>query len=108
MRRFAPWDGADYILDAEDIRLHLAGAVEDDDGDGRLILATLDNVARSKGLSALARKTGLDRASLYKALSPAGNPTFATLLKVTRALGLRLRLEAVEDGHLAPEHQSSS
>ena len=93
---FAPWDGADYILDSEDIGLHLAGAVEDDDGDGRLILATLDNIARSKGLSALAREVGIDRAHLYKALSPEGNPTLATLLKVCRALGLRLRLESIK------------
>ena len=55
-------------------------------------------LARTQNMSALARDTGLNRGNLYEALSEDGNPTLATLLKVTRALGLRLSLEPVEDG----------
>ena len=61
-----------------------------------MIRAALKHVARTHNMSALARDTGLNRGNLYEALSEDGNPTLATLLKVTRALGLRLRLEPVE------------
>ena len=56
-----------------------------------LIAAALGDIARAKGMSQIARETGLGRESLYKALSPDGNPEFSTVLKVVRALGLRLR-----------------
>ena len=61
-----------------------------------MIRAALRHVARTQNISALARDTGLNRGNLYEALSEDGNPTLVTLLKVTRALGLRLRLEPVE------------
>ena len=51
----------------------------------------LGNIARARGMSQLARKTGLTREGLYKALSPNGNPEFGTVMKVIRALGLELR-----------------
>jgi probable addiction module antidote protein len=66
-----------------------------EDGDSRVIAAALGNIARAKGMSELAREAGLGRESLYKALSPDGNPEFSTILKVVRALGLRLHAEAV-------------
>ena len=52
--------------------------------------AALGDIARAKGMTTIAKETGLGRASLYKALSPEGNPEFDTILKVVRSLGLRL------------------
>ena len=60
------------------------------EGDPTLVAAALGDIARAKGITQIARETGLGRESLYKALSPEGNPEFATVLKVVRALGLRL------------------
>ena len=96
-RRF---DAADYIKSEEDVRGLLRAAMDEDPGDGSVIRAVLKRVARSQNMSALARDTGLNRGNLYSALSEDGNPTLATLLKVANALGLRLRLEPVEDGPL--------
>ncbi|MCK9418063.1 MAG: putative addiction module antidote protein [Nitrospirae bacterium] len=67
---------------------YLEAAIED--SDPALISAALGDIARAKGMSQVARKAGLGRESLYKALSPNGNPEFATILKVVKALGLRL------------------
>ena len=61
-----------------------------------MIRAVLKHVARTQNMSALARDTGLNRGNLYEALSEDGNPTLETLLKITRALGLRLHLEPQE------------
>jgi len=71
---------------------YLEAALED--GDPALIAAALGDIARAKGMSQIARETGLGRESLYKALSPDGNPEFSTVLKVVRALGLRLHAVA--------------
>ena len=76
----------------EDIALYLEAAFED--GDPALIAAALGDAARAKGMTKVADEAGLGRESLYKALSPEGNPEFATVLKVMRALGLRLRPSA--------------
>ena len=65
-----------------------------EDGDPALIAAALGDIARANGMSQIARETGLGRESLYKALSPDGNPEFSTVLKVVRALGLRLHAVA--------------
>jgi probable addiction module antidote protein len=63
-----------------------------EDGDPALIAHALGVVARAKGMSKIARAAGLGRESLYKALSPDGNPEFVTVLKVMRALGLKLKV----------------
>jgi probable addiction module antidote protein len=68
---------------------YLEAALED--GDPRIVAAALGDIARAKGMTQVARDTGLGRESLYKALSPDGNPELATLLKVVAALGLQLR-----------------
>ncbi|MGE4335470.1 MAG: addiction module antidote protein [Pigmentiphaga sp.] len=60
------------------------------EGDAALIAAALGDIARVRGMTEIARQTGLGRESLYKALSPEGNPEFSTILKVVRAVGLRL------------------
>ncbi len=87
-----PWRTEDHLETAEDIAAYLEAVFED--GDPELITHALGTVARSKGMSEISRLTGLGRQSLYKALSPQGHPEFATVLKVVRALGLRLSLTA--------------
>ena len=83
-----PYDPAEYLRDDTDMAAYLEVALED--GDPALVAHVLGVIARAKGMSQLARETGLGRESLYKALSAEGNPEFATVLKVIRALGLRL------------------
>ena len=84
-----PWDVAEHLETAEDMAAYLEAALEE--GDAALVAAALGDIARAKGMALIAQETGLGRESLYKALSPEGNPEFATVLKVVRALGLRLR-----------------
>ena len=82
------WDPAEHLQSDEDMAAYLEAALEE--GDAALFAAALGDIARAKGMSQLARETGLGRESLYKALSPTGNPEFATILRVVRALGLQL------------------
>ena len=84
-----PWDAADYLKTEEDIVAYIDAAFED--GDPALIAAALGDVARARGMTKVAAEAGLGRESLYKALSSGGNPELATIIKVMRALGLRLR-----------------
>jgi probable addiction module antidote protein len=88
------WDPAEHLETEEDMAAYLEAALED--GDPALIAAALGDIARAKGMSQIARETGLGRESLYKALSPDGNPEFSTIMKVVRALGLRLHATAAE------------
>ncbi len=78
-----PWRTEDHLETVEDIAAYLEAVFED--GDPELIGHALGAVARSKGMTEIARRTGLGRQSLYKALSPEGRPEFATVLKVVRA-----------------------
>ncbi len=94
---YRKFDASDYITTREDSQGLLSAATDEDVGDGVVIRAVLKHVARTHNMSALARDTGLNRGNLYGALSEDGNPTLATLLKITRALGLKLRLEPVEN-----------
>jgi len=87
------WDPAEHLLSDEDMAAYLEAALEE--GDASLFAAALGDIARAKGMSQLARETGLGRESLYKALSPTGNPEFATILRVVSALGLRLHASPV-------------
>jgi probable addiction module antidote protein len=84
------WDPADHLKTEEDMAEYLEAALEE--GDSALIAAVLGDIARAKGMSQVARESGLGRESLYKALSPNGNPEFATILKVIAALGLQLHV----------------
>jgi probable addiction module antidote protein len=82
------WDVVEHLETEEEMAAYLEAALED--GDPGLIAAALGDIARAKGMAQIARDAGLGRESLYKALSPDGNPEFSTVLKVVRALGLRL------------------
>ena len=86
------WDAAEHLETEQDMAAYLEAALEDDDP--ALITAALGDIARAKGMTQIARETGLGRESLYKALSSEGNPEFATVLRVVRALGLRLHATA--------------
>ena len=84
----SPWDPTEHLKTEEDMADYLEAALEE--GDPTLIAAALGDIARAKGMTQVAREAGLGRESLYKARSPAGNPEFATILKVVAALGLQL------------------
>ncbi|MFN8446102.1 MAG: addiction module antidote protein [Caldilineaceae bacterium] len=88
---YAKWDVAEHLESEEDMAAYLDAALES--GDPVLIVAALGDIARAKGMSQIARDAGLGRESLYKALSPSGNPEFATILKVVTALGLKLHVQ---------------
>jgi probable addiction module antidote protein len=87
-----PWDPADHLGNEEAVTAYLEAAFED--GDPKLIAAALGDVARSRGMTDVAKKAGLSRESLYRALSHDGNPELSTVLKVTKALGLRVTVES--------------
>ncbi len=91
---FSRYDTADYLKSEEDIRLYLDACQED--GDPALILAALGDIARARNMTALAKDAGLTRAGLYKALSAEGNPSFATVLRVAKALRLQVKIEPRE------------
>lgn len=91
-RMTRPWDAAETLKSKEDVAVYLDAVLED--GDPELLKAALGDIARAKGMTEIAEATGLGRANLYKALSPDGNPEFATVAKVLKALGLRLHIAA--------------
>ena len=88
-----PWDPAEHFETEEDLAAYLNVALEE--GDLSLIMATLGDIARARRMAVVAQDTGLGRESLYRSLSAEGNPEFATVLKVVRALGLRLQAATV-------------
>jgi probable addiction module antidote protein len=95
-----PFDAAAYLDTPETVAVFLTEAFET--GDAAFITHALGVVGRAKGMSALAKETGLSRESLYKALSTTGNPELATIMKVLKALGLRLSAELSETSPDAP------
>jgi probable addiction module antidote protein len=93
--KFTRYDTADYLKSDEDMVAYLDACIKDDPGDGSLIRVALGTIARARGMSQLARDTGISREGLYQALSAEGNPEFSTVMKVIRALKLRLHAESV-------------
>ena len=89
---FTKWDVTDDLRTKEDVRLYLEACAEEDPGNGSLIRAALNDIARAQNMSQLAREVGMTREGLYKALGENGNPTFATVMKITRALGMQVRI----------------
>lgn len=84
------WDSAEHLKTEQDIALYLEACFDEAGDDAAFIAKALGNVARARGMTKLAQDTGMGRESLYKALSGDGNPSFATVLKVARALGVKL------------------
>jgi probable addiction module antidote protein len=93
------WDVAAYLNTEEDVLAYLDAAMEE--GDLPLLYKALGNAARSRGMTEIAKKTGMSRESLYKALSEKGNPSLATVVAVLEAMGLRLSIAAREPAQAA-------
>ena len=89
----ARWDSAQHLKTDEDIVDYLDACLAEAGDDAAFIAHALGVIARAKGMTQLARDTGLGRESLYKALSGEGNPSFATILKIMHALGVKLHAE---------------
>ena len=87
------WDSAEHLKTEEDMVLYLEACLEE--SDPALIAHALGVIAKARGMSQLARDTGMSRESLYKALSGEGNPEFATVMKVVKALGFQLHATPV-------------
>src|SRR5579862_3138408 len=91
---YTRWDPADNLKSEADIKAYLIACFEEAPDDAAYIAAALGDVARARGMTKLAKSTGLTRMGLYKALSKNGNPSLDTVLKVLHALGIRLSAKA--------------
>lgn len=91
MTKFTAFDAADYLDNEETIAAYLTAALEDENPD--MFLVAVKDVARARGMTQLAKDTGLGRESLYKALAPGAKLRYDTLLKVLRALGVSLHVK---------------
>jgi probable addiction module antidote protein len=94
--KLSKWDSAEYLKTEEDMVLYLEACLDEAGDDAAFIAKALGTIARAKGMTQLANETGLGRESLYKALSGEGNPSFATILKVMNALGIKLHAEKAQ------------
>ena len=93
--KYTRFDAADYLEDLDDVATYLEIALQESAEDPTAIPRALGVIARSQNMSELARRVGMSRDGLYKALSGQGNPTWSTVLKVSAALGLRITFHAV-------------
>ncbi|MEC8859280.1 MAG: addiction module antidote protein [Pseudomonadota bacterium] len=91
--KLSRWDSAEYLKTDEDIQAYLEAVLEEGGDDPAYIVHALGVIARAKNMSQLARDAGLSREGLYKALSEEGNPTFSTVTKIAKALGLQIKFE---------------
>ncbi len=91
---FTRWDAVEYLQTPEDARLYLEACADEDPGDGSLIRAALSDIARSGNMNRLAVETGMSREGLREALSETGDPAFATVTRIARALGMKVRITA--------------
>ncbi len=92
--RTTPYDVAEHLRTPQEMAAYLDAWLDEAPDDAAGIAKALGDIARAKGMSQVARDAGLSRESLYRALSAGGNPSFATVLKVARALGVKLHAEA--------------
>jgi probable addiction module antidote protein len=92
---YTPFDVANYLEDLDDVATYLEIALQESAEDPTAVPRALGVIARSQNMSELARRVGMSRDGLYKALSADGNPTWSTILKVTKALGLRFERHTV-------------
>ena len=98
----SPYDVAEHLRTPEEMAAYLEACLEEANGDAAQVAKALGDIARAKGMSQVARDSGLSRESLYKALSGERNPGFDTILKVVDALGLKLHAEAVQTTQIQP------
>ena len=92
-RKLLPFDAARYLTDDVAVAEYMTAVLETEDLD--LLLLALGDVARARGMAQVAKDAGLGRESLYKALAPGAKPRFHTVLKVAKALGVRLTAQSV-------------
>ncbi len=97
----APYDVAEFLETPEEMAAYLEACIQESEGDSAFIAKALGDIARAKGMTQIARETGLSRESLYKALSGDRSPSFDTILKVISALGLKLSASAKEVADVA-------
>ena len=90
----SPYDVAEHLRTPEEMAAYLDAWFEVAPDDGAGIAKALGNIARAKGMTQVAKDAGLSRESLYRALSAEGNPSFSTILKVAKALGVKLHAAA--------------
>lgn len=90
------WNSAEHLQTPEDMAQYFEACLQEAGDDAAFITKALGHIARAKGMSQLAQATGLGYENLHQALSGEGNPSFATILKVTKALGLRLHAESAK------------
>src|SRR4030095_1581816 len=88
--KFSPYEVTDYLKSKEQLAAYLDACLEEAGDDAAYIAAALGDIARTRGMVQLAKDTGISREGLYKALSAEGTPRLATVLKVVKALGLKL------------------
>ena len=91
------YDVAEHLRTPEEMAAYLEACLDEADGDAAFIAKALGDIARARGMTQVARDTGLSRESLYKALSGDGHPQFETINLVLKALGLRLRVEPAKN-----------
>jgi probable addiction module antidote protein len=89
-----PYDVSEHLRTPEEMAAYLDAWLDEAPEDAAGIAKALGDIARAKGMTQVAKDSGLSRESLYRALSADGNPSFATVLKVARALGVKLHAEA--------------
>ena len=87
------YDVAEHLRTPKEMAMYLEACIEESDGNAAFVAKALGDIARAKGMTEIARETGLSRESLYKALSGDRAPSFDTILKVTKALGIKLKAE---------------
>ena len=92
---FSPYDSADNLRTLKEVAPYLEAALEEAGDNPAFIAQVLGTIARSRNMSELARRVGMSREGLYKALSADGNPSFATIMKVAKALGLKIEFHPV-------------
>jgi probable addiction module antidote protein len=92
---FTEYESADYLTSLDRIDAYLEAVLEEAGADPAFVAQALGNIARSRNFSELAREVGMSREGLYKALSTDGNASFATIMKVAKALGLKIEFHAV-------------
>ena len=92
---FSKFDVAEHLRTPEEMALYLDACIEESDGDAAFIAKALGDIARAQGMSQVAKNAGMSRESLYKSLSGERVPDFSTILKVTKALGLKLHSVAI-------------
>jgi probable addiction module antidote protein len=101
------YDVAEHLRTPEEMAAYLDASIEEANGDAAFVAKALGDIARARGMTEIARETGLSRESLYKALSGDRNPEFSTILKVVRALGLTLSVGVAPQTDLSPTVQST-